>query len=130
MALNRAVQDRGWSTCHDALKGCYRIRHSVFRAHRFAQRPGPGSYRGGGGEVERPGECLSFGPQSIHRGGGDAGQAQALGPEELVCREWDYDGRHARACSGVRGAGATVMDDRGGPWEEPIVRGVVDCEKV
>src|SRR5262249_61549287 len=41
-----------------------------------------------------------------------------------------HDGRHARACGGVRGPGAAVMDNRGGAREQPVVRRVADGEKV
>ena len=120
----------GASTGHDAFKGRHGNRNAVLRAHCLAQHSSTVSHLGGGGEVESAGECLSPGPSAIQGGRRDAGQAQAFGPKELVAGERGHDGRHARACGGVRGAGATVMDNRGGAREQPVVRRVADGEKI
>jgi hypothetical protein len=120
----------GASTCHDALNGYHCMHNAVLRAHRLAQHSGALSHLGSGGEVESAGECLSRGPSAIHGGRRDTGSAQAFRPEKLVAGERGNDRRHARACGGVRGTGAAVMDNRGSAREQPVMRRVTDEEKV
>ena len=68
-----------------------------------------------------------FGHLALRDGRGAGAEAvHPVAPEGLIAEDWADQGGAAGPQSGDGGAGAAMVDDGGGAWEQPVVRNRLD----